>query len=106
MPRINKGYVAWPDPVISTVSVGSTSTQIVAENKKLVELHLVNKGIVEVWVNFGSAAEVGKGTLIPPNNGVLKVLVDEMIDEFVLKNVYGIVSSGTADVAIFSQSTP
>lgn len=100
------GYTVWPATVIGTVSVTNTSTQIAAEDKKRVELHLTNKGTERAWINFGAAAEVGKGSSIPPSGGEITVKILDLSDTWKIRAINGIVASGSTDIAILSQSAP
>lgn len=100
------GYTVWPATAIGTVSVGTSSTEILAEDKKRVEVHLTNKGTERVWINFGAAAEVGKGSSIPPSGGEITIKILDLSDTWKTRAINGIVGTSSSDVATLSQSVP
>ena len=51
----------------SVVAVTPTSSTLIASNGWRKYLHIVNNSTFDIWIQYGSAAQVGRGIRITPN---------------------------------------
>jgi len=82
--------------VDNQVSVGNTSTTILAANASRRFLWITNTGTNDIYINFGAAATTSKH-LIKASGGT--VLFDQTVPT---QAVYGITASGSSDVCVSS----
>jgi hypothetical protein len=99
------GFLGWPATNQDTVTVAATTTSVLDKNTKRKDLVLENNGAVHVWINFGAAAEVGKGLKLRKGGALVFTIQNGQEDGWQRGAVHGIAESGTCPVAIFEVST-
>lgn len=80
---------------IDTVTVTSTSTEMVASNTSRTYCALVNLGNKDVWMNIGADAVANKGVLIGRNGGFYELNQNALNT----KAINGITETGTSIVS-------
>jgi len=82
--------------VNTKVTVGSTSTQILAANSRRRTAVIINDSDEVVYVSLGSAAVMNSGTRLNPNGGVLSIGAEDDYNG----PVAGICASGNKNVTV------
>lgn len=82
---------------ISSATITTSSTSILAENFARRCTVITNIGSVAVFINIGGAAEVNKGIYLAANGGTW--VLDK--DTFTQSAINGIVASGTTTISIY-----
>lgn len=77
------------------VTVGTSSTLITATSSSRQYLGIVNDGDTAVYINFGNAAQLGKGIRLNANGGSYEVNGENLF----MGAVYGIATSTPSDVS-------
>lgn len=102
----HQGFAAWPDATISNVSVGTSSTLLLAANEYRQAVYLSNPTANPVWLNFGAAAVADQGIPLGPGAVMAFNLLEDQRDAWQRKVIYGIAVGSVAGISVFEQEHP
>lgn len=94
--NLNTGINTANSVLNSAVSVGNTSTLVLAANSSRRYLFLVNDSDENIYVSLGSAAVMNEGILLTSQGGALTLDTTSMY----IGAIYAICSSGTKNLTI------
>lgn len=86
-----------PTPRISNATATTTSSELLAENKKRKQLVITNTGSVAVFINTETTAVLNKGIYLAASGGVWEM--DSFT--FTTDSIHGITASSTTNISIY-----